>query len=120
MNTQPELFSLSGVALPITRERYVEACSRRWHGTHLKDALGNWRTWRKWHEALEKALPRYVAGESGTLTEFIWKLQAEVEADRASLYPFLDFEEHFQRVFVRRGLLIYCGMILRQLEARKP
>ena len=121
MITQPELFAVDGTVIPITKERYVDACRKRWSGIHLNDAVGNWRTWRKWHEALEKALPRYVSGESqNTLAEFIWKLQGEVQEDKASLYPFLDFEDHFQTVFVRRGLLIYCGMILRQLEARKP
>lgn len=120
MNTQPELFAVDGAVLPITKERYVDACRKRWSGIHLNDAVGNWRTWRKWHEALEKALPRYVGGEAPTLTEFIWKLHGKVQPDKASLYPFLDFEEHFQTVFVRRGLLIYCGMILRQQEERKP
>ncbi len=37
--------------------------------------------------------------------------------NKSRLDPFLDFCDHYQRVFLRRGLLIYCGMLLRSIEA---
>jgi len=55
---------------------------------------------------------------TGHLTEFLWKLAEAVNEDKSRLYPFLDFEEHHQKVFLRRGLVIYCKLILSEIENR--
>jgi hypothetical protein len=56
----------------------------------------------------------------GTLTAFLWQLQLAIQPDRSCLSPLLDFCEHYQRVFLGRGLIIYCSMILRELEKPTP
>lgn len=56
----------------------------------------------------------------GTLTALLWKMQEAWQPDKSCLYPLLDFCEHYQRVFLRRGLVIYCSMLLRLIEANAP
>lgn len=113
---------------PFTRETYNAACERRWDGPALRDAKQNWRHWQELHPDLEEAMHRFhrdpmqkdAAGQfhnpTGYLTDFIWNLQRAWQPNQASLAPLLDFEENHQRVFLRRGLLIYCQMLLREIE----
>jgi hypothetical protein len=50
------------------------------------------------------------------LSSFLWQLQAGLQPNHQRLDPLLDFEEHFQKVFLRRGLIIYCTTILDEIE----
>jgi hypothetical protein len=112
----------------IHRREYQAECQKRWHGDPLLDASGNWRLWQELHSDLRSAMLQFkrnpcmvdLCGEThadGTLTDFLWKLQDAWQPDPGRLDPLLDFCEHYQRVFLRRGLLIYCTMLLRAIEA---
>lgn len=111
------------------RAKYAEECEKRWAGWALRDAKANWSKFREIHPTLLEAMRQFrrdpfmtdmndkCHNEDGTLTAFLWKLQVALEPDRSCLHPLLDFEETFQKVFLKRGLIIYCSLILRQLEA---
>ena len=110
------------------RATYKEECEKRWHGECLRDALANWKQWQEIHAELLEAMRSYkrnpgmvdMAGTwhaDGSLTDFVWKMQSAWQPNKSRLDPFLDFCDHYQRVFLRRGLLIYCGMLLRSIEA---
>lgn len=114
--------------MKISRAEYVELCKSRWHGTALADALANFADFEEINEQLVDALRSFkrdpwqkdiadrCLNPDGTLSAFLWKLQTSITPDRSCLYPLLDFEEHFQQVFLRRGLLFYCQLILREIE----
>lgn len=109
------------------RALYVAECAQRWHGPALADARRNWRDFEELKPALAAWLRSYhldpfqehISGvklnPEGTLTAFLWTLQERLQPNRSCLHPFLDFEERHQKIFLRRGLLIYCAQILRQL-----
>lgn len=117
-------------APPFSRETYRTECEKRWDGPALRDARGNWEHWQEHHEALEEAMRKFkrdpmqedMAGKfhnpTGRLTDFLWILQTAWK--ESGLAPLLDFCEHYQRVHLRRGLLIYCTMILREIERPQP
>ena len=112
---------------PEDRAHYNEQCELRWSGGPLRDAKRNWHHWLELHDDLENQLRRYkrdpqVHGYNpdGTLTSFLWKLQDAWQPDKSCLFPLLDFCDHYQRIFLRRGLLIYCTMVLKALEAGEP
>jgi hypothetical protein len=51
-----------------------------------------------------------------TLTSMVWVMQTAIEPDQSHLHPCLDFEEHFQKIFIRRGLMIYLTLLLKEIE----
>jgi hypothetical protein len=113
----------------LDRVRYNAECDQRWSGPAGQDARRNWAHFEEMRDDLTRVLRAFrvnpflkdVAGKAhnpeGTLRDFLWKLQAAWQPDKGCLDPLLDFEEHFQAVFLRRGLVIYCEMILAQLTA---
>lgn len=116
----------------MNRAEYNAACKERWRGPALVDAKENWDDWQELHDDLKEKMREFhrnpflkdVSGKchnsNGNLSAFLWKLQEAWEPDRSRLSPFLDFEENFQRCFLRRGLIIYCTGLLRELESEKP
>lgn len=110
------------------KNHYTAECEKRWGGAALADARRNFRDFEEIQHLLVEPLRSYrrdpfqedIAGKhhnpDGTLTAFLWKLQSAITPDRSCLYPLLDFEEYFQKVFLRRGLIIYCVMLLRAIE----
>lgn len=57
--------------------------------------------------------------KSGSLDDYIFMMQSAEQKDSKRLDPFLDFEERHQKVFLRRGLKIYCELIFEELDARR-
>ena len=124
----------SWVLLFVTLDRahYNDQCALRWSGEPLRDARRNWHHYQGMQGDLVTALLAYKrnpmlhdGGEfygnpDGTLTSFLWKLQDAWQPDKSCLAPLLDFCDHYQKIFLRRGLLIYCTTILRHLEAGEP
>lgn len=113
------------------REAYINECKNRWHGAALQDARRNWNRWEELRSQLLDSMrdfkrnPTLFDGRKhhnpdGTLTAYLWKLQDAYQADKSRLDPFIDFEEHFQKVFLRRGLVIYCTGLLREIETPEP
>lgn len=114
------------------RAKYLEDCRGRWSGIHFADARRNWDDFQSIKADLLAALKDFkrnpflpdLTGKchnpNGTLTAMLWNLQSNLETDRSCLYPLLDFEENFQKVFLRRGLIIYCAQVLRELEVPIP
>lgn len=110
-------------------KQYRAECALRWRGPALRDAYDNWLDFEELKPTLLEAMRGYVrnpfmkdlAGEchlpDGTLTAHLWKLQQSLEPDRSCLLPLLDFEERYQRVFLRRGLLLYCSLLLKEINA---
>jgi len=114
----------------INRETYVTACAARWYDAPLVDALRNWDGFEAIKDDLVENLRAFrrdpymstpggmVCNPEGTLTAFLWKLQEGfAEGDRSKLHPLLYFDEHNQKVSLRRGLRVYCVLILEQLNA---
>ena len=112
----------------MTRDEYNKRCAQRWYGFALREALSDWNTWREMHEYLEEAMRQFLRNSgqvdqngkyhnpSHSLRGFLWNCQAALQPSRSRLDPFLDFEEHYQKIFLRRGLIIYCEGILNELE----
>ena len=115
----------------MTREAYVAECEQRWHGPALRDARSNWQDFEELRDTLLEAMREYkrnpgqkdLSGKyhnpDTTLTSFLWKLQETLQPDKSCLYPLIDFEENYQRCFLRRGLIIYCSGLLREIETPK-
>lgn len=113
-------------------KEYIEKCKQRWSGEFLRDAKQNWHAFQELKVKLVEELKSYrenpfqkdSAGKchnpNGTLTDFLWNLQSAWQPDKSRFDPFIDFEEHFQKCFLRRGLIIFCSMILRELETKHP
>jgi len=116
------------------KKSYRAKCEQRWYGLALRDALANWKLWKEMDDYLRTAMREYLRNSGQvdatgnyhnpdhTLTGFLWNCQTALQKSKSSLYPFLDFEEHYQKIFLKRGLLIYCESILRELEteSEKP
>jgi hypothetical protein len=110
---------------------YKAQCKQRWHSGCLRDAKVNWHDFEEIRETLVEAMRQFKRNPGQedlngkfhnpdySLTNFLWNLQAAIEPDRSCLHPLLDFEEHHQKCFLRRGLIIYCSQILRESEAGK-
>jgi hypothetical protein len=116
----------------ISKDQYVAQCRLRWHGQYLRDAIHNWHYWEGMRDTLVEAMREFhrnpgqvdINGTwhnpNGTLTSFLWKLQTTIQPDRSRLAPFLDFNDDSQTCFLRRGLIFYCTLILRELEKPEP
>lgn len=114
--------------MTVDRMEYRRRCERRWSGVCFRDAAGNWPDFESMREDLTAALRQFrgnpllkdVAGrchnESGSLKDFLWRLQSAWQPDPVRLDPLLDFCEDTQSVHLRRGLLFYCELILEALE----
>ncbi len=128
MNVHPQLPGLTeGDAVPslavildkpLDREEYLNRCRARWSGEALRDAKANWSKWQELRPVLNAAMLRFRE-QSESLNGFLWSLQTELQPDKARLDPLLDFCDHYQNVFLRRGLVIYCLLILRAIEKNK-
>lgn len=103
----------------LDRKQYIDKCKERWHGVHLADAAQNWFGFEKIKTDLTEAMKEYKRNPGQkdltgkyhnpdyTLTNFLWKLQSTLQPDKGRLDPLIDFEEHFQKCFLRRGLIIF-------------
>lgn len=112
----------------MTKKEYISKCRERWYGEALRDAVWNWEDWEGWREYLTEAMRQFLRdpfmtdlggkrhNPTGYLTEFLWRCQSAVQKNKYSLNPFLDFEEHYQKVFLRRGLIIYCRGLLDEMK----
>lgn len=115
-----------------TKGAYKARCADRWYGLALNNALANWDHWEGMKPTLVEALTAFhrdpqledAAGmrhnPDGTLTAMLWKLQTALQPDNSRLGPLLDFEEHWQKIFLSRGLIIYCDLLLREMDAPQP
>lgn len=113
----------------MTKKEYESECDKRWYGVALSDALHNWNQWEEMREYLVEVMRQYrhnsgqvdMSGKyhnpDHSLSGFMWNCQLTFDPTQTHLNPFLDFEEHYQKIFLRRGLLIYCGGILDELKA---
>ena len=113
----------------MSKKEYRAECEKRWYGVALSDALYNFEQWEEMREYLVDVMRQYrhntgqvdMSGKyhnpDHSLRGFLWNCQAALQSDHSRLNPFLDFEEHYQKIFLRRGLLIYCGGILDGLKA---
>lgn len=114
----------------LDRETYVSRCAARWCNAPFVDAYRNWDGFEAIKGDLIENMRAFrrdpfmatpggtVCNPEGTLTALLWKLQdGFTGGDKSKLCPLLDFDEHYQEVFLRRGLRIYCAMILEQLNA---
>ena len=110
-----------------TRSNYIASCRERYHTWTLTDARENWEifeehreTFRAWCDHYRRDPMLYVGAKAhnpqGTLASLVWVMQVAIKPDRSCLLPCLDFEEKFQNVFVRRGLMIYLTLLLKELE----
>jgi hypothetical protein len=110
------------------RETYRQECRKRWDGEALRDAVQNWRHWKSINQELREAMRQFRRNPTmtdlngtdhanGTLTDYLWKLQTAMQPDRGRLDPLIDFCEHYQKCHLRRGLIIYCTMLLQSFES---
>jgi hypothetical protein len=111
-----------------THEAYRAEVSQRYTScSTFKDAMANWHAFEEHRETCQKWLAHFVAdplleinghahNPSGSISEMAWLMQGAVQPDRYCLAPFLDFEEHYQKCFLRRGLIIYLKLLMEELE----
>jgi hypothetical protein len=103
-----------------TRDNYRKQVEQRWGGWSLQDALRNWHFFEEHKEALIGWLEHYrrdrwfSVGEkchnsSGTLTGMVWLASKQLPG-------LIDFEEHFQACFPRRGVIAYLTLLLQERE----
>jgi len=113
-----------------TKANYRQSCQQRWGRIALRDALDNWEdfeelreTFTTWCEHYRRDPMMYVGQKAhnpdGTLTSMVYVMQAALAPDKSHLHPCLDFEEHFQTCFIRRGLLIYLTLLLQEIQTPK-
>ena len=108
-----------------TRVNYVAECEKRYGGWTLQDALDNWFDFEERREVFGQWCDHFrrdpqlrvgpkAHNPAGTLTGMVWVMQSALDPDRSCLHPCLDFEEHFQVFFIRRGLMAYLTLLLRE------
>lgn len=128
----PDLPKVEPAQRHCTLENYVECIERR-HSNHpscLRDARRNWYEFERNRELFTRWVRHYqedpllqVNGKShnpeGTLSGMVWLMQRSVDPTRTQLFPCLDFEEKFQKVFIRRGLICYLSLLLKELPPRE-
>jgi hypothetical protein len=116
-------------AMPqVDRAEYRRLIAARWTGDALRDAARNHKAFAEIHDQLTDAMRAFARdpwkkdihdrclNPDGTLTAYLWKLQEAIQPDKSCLYPLLDFCEHWQKCHLRRGVLQYCQLILREIE----
>jgi hypothetical protein len=108
--------------LLMQRSEYLKRCRARYAGQALADARMNFAHFADIQQDLREILAAYrrdpwlcdLAGRchnpSGSIQGALWQY-----AD--SLGSIADFEEHFQCLFLRRGLVIYCELLMDDLKA---
>ena len=128
MTTQLELGLASGteaVRIPAGgladpgRKDYVIECRKRWSGDCLRDALANRTTWVEHSETIKSVVRMWMAdmmvrdlsgrarNPQGSLDAWLWLCSRS--------HPWMvDFEENFQRFFLRRGLRQWCRLLMRR------
>ena len=105
-----------------TWANYKAACKERYAGFLLRDALANWADFEERREDFTAWMnhyrrdPRLTIGAkehnpTGSLKALVWVMQTALEPDTSCLFPCLDFADHHQAVFIRRGLLIYLELL---------
>lgn len=111
------------------RKTYNSKCAERWYGPALMNAEANWHCFIEIKPELCELMQIFrvnpcledLSGQkhnlTGSMTGALWEFQLWLQPDRSCLLPLLDFEERYQKVFLRRGLVIFCSMILNDLEA---
>ena len=107
-----------------TRKNYDLACEREYASDFaLADALENWSEYQArraefaaWVAAFKKDCWLKVGNKchnpEGTLWSLAWVMQESMDPTKHYLTPCLDFEPRHQKVFVRRGLVIYLKLLL--------
>lgn len=112
-------------------EAEYRARCKAWYSNSraLADALNNFRDFdsnedlkgalrRFWRNPSQKDLIGSHHNPTRNLIDFLWGLQVSLRPGKCRLDPLLDFEERYQTIFLRRGLIIYCKLFLR--EAARP
>lgn len=102
-------------AIHLDRKEYNSLVAIRWHGEPLRDARGNWTHFQSILPQLHAAMLRYLEQHNG-LTQFLWDLQPQLQPDKTRLDPLIDFCPHYQACHLRRGLVQYCTLILKQIQ----
>lgn len=118
--------------IKMTYKEYKKECEERWYGVALHDALTHWKEWEGMRDYLTDAMKQFrrnpfqtdgngkYYNPDGTLSKFLWNCQEAIDPTHTKLNPFLDFEEHYQKIFLRRGLIIYCKALLEEIEFLIP
>lgn len=109
------------------RKKYLVECSKQWGGRALADARANWATFERLRNRLWLELAKFkrdpffrvdgaIKNPDGRLSGFLWAISDKFCQRPGDFPEVLDFEEHFQKFFLRRGLLIYCKQILDDID----
>ena len=113
-----------------TRANYKASVKERYGGKPrwcIQDALDNWFDFEEhrdqfiaWTEHYHLD-PWFMVGDKchnprGTLSAMVDLMQVAIQPDRSYLHPCLDFNEDSQTVFIRRGLLCYLTLLLKEIE----
>ena len=105
------------------RKTYSDECGTRWGGDALRNARGNWTLLEERHDDIVAVLQPYlrdsgvrdIAGNylnpDHTLTSWLWKCSEAKEN-----WWIWDFCDHYQKCHLRRGLIIYCKMVIAELK----
>jgi len=128
-----ELFPSQPPVMPsrvvCTRANYNERIEQRWHGPALGDARRNWHIFVQyrdkfvpWVELFDRdcwlKVGEKMHNPEGTVRSLAWLLAETIATEEAgekgTLGPLLDFEDHFQKVFLRRGFQIYLELLLEE------
>lgn len=112
-----------------TEENYRESVKERYYYNRLcrHDAYENWEIFEEHRETFVAWMRHYERdawmrvgdkchNPDGTLSSLVWVMQTAIEPDRSRLMPCLDFEERFQQCFIRRGLIAYLTLLLKEME----
>ena len=112
-----------------TRANYKAEIDKRYTSSlTCRDAMANWADFELRSDDFKAWLKRFRKdpclndgrkshNPSGTLSEMVWVMQVGLEPDKSCLLPCLDFEERYQKVFIRRGLTIYLTLLLKDMES---
>lgn len=104
------------------REKYVEEVRLRWSGECLANAKLNWHLFEEHHDDLVEILRPYLrdcwcedlAGKmhnpEGSLTSWLWI------CTNANSWLW-DFCNHYQKCFLRRGLIAYCKQVIAEMRS---
>lgn len=110
-----------------TRSNYNASVKERYRGYYLRQAMSHWGDFEEHREVFNAWVEHYKRdpwlndgqkshNPQGTLSEMIWLMQTAIQPDRSVLFPCLDFNEQHQNVHIRRGLIQYLTLLLKEIE----
>ncbi|MFA5263230.1 MAG: hypothetical protein WC378_05345 [Opitutaceae bacterium] len=116
------LHGVSILGMTIMRKEYFDRCRMRHEGICFENAAENWHLFSGLRKYRLEPILRAYKRDSG-LQDVTGRFRNPDHTLSSALWAYidilpgcLDFEEHYQKAFLARGLVIYCSLLLESMH----